>query len=148
MNDYKPQESMSARTIATQFFDRYRDQNVDGMVDLFTPSATLEYVPLNLQGTVSEAGAGVWNALIDTFPDLTNQVQSLRQDETGRVAFVDVWISGTQHKTAFGIPNQGKSYNLRHLFIFETNEMGKITSLVSFWDNADWYTQLGKTTLV
>jgi steroid delta-isomerase-like uncharacterized protein len=138
----------SVAAIATQFFDRYRAQDVDGMVDFFIPSATIEYVPLNLKGTVTEAGAGVWNALIDTFPDLTNQVQSIRQDETGRVAFVDVWISGTQQKTAFGIPNQGKFYNLRHLFVIETNEVGKISNLVSFWDNADWYTQLGKTSLV
>jgi steroid delta-isomerase-like uncharacterized protein len=147
MNTHNQPETLSAMAIATQFFDLYRVQDIDGMVALFTPTATLEYVPLNLKGTVAEAGAGVWNALIETFPDLTNQVQSIRQDETGQVAFVDVWISGTQHKTAFGITNQGKFYNLRHLFVLETNEMGKITSLVSFWDNADWYTQLGKTRL-
>ncbi|MEO0488770.1 MAG: ester cyclase [Cyanobacteria bacterium J06659_2] len=137
----------SAKAIATQFFDAYRDQDVSAMVDLFDPAGTVEYVPFNLQGLVEEAGAGVWNGLIEAFPNLTNRVLNIRQDETGRIAYADVFIGGTQLKDAFGVPNQGKTYDLRHLFIFEINEIGKITSVVSFWDNADWYQQLGKTTL-
>ena len=139
---------LAPKTVVTQFFDAYRNQNVSAMVDLFDPAGTVEYVPFNLKGSVVEAGTSAWNALIEAFPNLTNRVLSIRQDETGRVTYADVMIGGTQVKEVFGVPNQGKTYDLRHLFIFETNEAGKITSVVSFWDNADWYQQLGKTTLV
>ena len=142
-----PFQQPSAVAIATLFFNAYRNQNVSAMVDLFDPAGTVEYVPFNIKGSVTEAGAGAWNTLIDAFPNLTNRVISIRQDETGQVAYADVFIGGTQAKDAFGVPNQGKTYNLRHLFVFETNDTGKITSVVSFWDNADWYQQLGKTTL-
>ncbi|MEO0989091.1 MAG: ester cyclase [Cyanobacteria bacterium J06639_14] len=137
----------TAKTVATQFFDRYRTQDVAGMVNLFASGGTVEYVPYGLKGPVDEAGAGTWNTLIEAFPNLTNRIISIRQDETGRLAYVDVFIGGTQVKEAFGVPSQGKTYDLRHLFVFETNEAGQITSVVSFWDNADWYQQLGKTTL-
>ena len=107
----------------------------------------MEYLPFNAQDLVTEVGVSSWNGLIDAFPDLTNQVTIVRQNETHRVAFVDVVISGTQVKDAFGISNQGKHYSLRHLFVIEINARGKILSMVAFWDNADWYRQLGKTTL-
>lgn len=85
--------------------------------------------------------------LIDAFPDLRNEVRSIRETADGRTAYVDVDILGTQTKDVFGVPNSGQSYDLRHLFVIETNEEGKITQLTSFWDNADWFRQLGKTTL-
>ena len=44
-------------------------------------------------------------------------------------------------------PDQGKHYDLRHLFVIETNDVGKILSMMAFWDSVDWYQQLGKTTL-
>lgn len=137
----------SAKNIAIQFFDRYRSQQVNDMVALFASEGTVEYVPFNGKGLVTEVGVSSWNGLIDAFPDLTNQVTTVRQNETHRVAFVDVVISGTQVKDAFGISNQGKHYDLRHLFVIEINDEGKILSMVAFWDNADWYRQLGKTTL-
>ncbi|MEM8810817.1 MAG: ester cyclase [Cyanobacteria bacterium P01_D01_bin.6] len=137
----------SAKAVATQFFDAYRNQDVSAMVDLFDPTGTVEYVPFNLKGPSSEAGAGAWNALIEAFPNLTNRILSVRQDETGHVAYADVFIGGTQIKEVFGVPSQGKTYDLRHMFIFEINDAGKIISVISFWDNADWYQQLGKTTL-
>lgn len=137
----------SAKEAAVQFFDDYRNQNISAMVDLFDPAGTVEYVPFNLNGSVEEAGAGTWRMLIDAFPNLTNRVLSIHQDETGLFAHADVFISGTQAKEVLGVPNQGKTYDLRHLFVFEINEVGKIIHVVCFWDNADWYQQLGKTSL-
>ncbi len=143
----QPDPKTSAKVIATQFFDAYRAQNVSAMVELFDPAGTVEYVPFNVKGSVAEAGEGTWNTLIDSFPNLTNRILTIRQDETERVAYADVFIGGTQAKDAFGVPSQGKTYDLRHLFVFEIDEAGKITHVVSFWDNADWYQQLGKTSL-
>ena len=140
-------ELPSAGAIAQQFFDAYRNQDVAAMVALFTPTGTVEYVPFKLKGSVEEAGAGAWNALIDAFPNLSNRVLQIRQDATGQAAYADVMISGTQTKEVFGVPNRNQSYDVRHLFVIETDEDGKISSMVSFWDNADWYRQLGKTNL-
>jgi steroid delta-isomerase-like uncharacterized protein len=140
---------MSAKEIATQFFDAYRAQNVAEMGGLFVQDATIQYIPFGEAGIggVQEAGVTTWKGLIEAFPDLTNKVNNIWQDETGFTAFVDVNIGGTQAKDAFGIKNQGNHYWLPHLFIFHLNAQGRITKLISYWDNVDWYRQLGKTSL-
>lgn len=130
---------------AKAFFEKYNAQDVPAMVALFEPNGIVEYVPFDLSGPVEEIGPGSWGVLIDSFPDLRNEVRSIR--EGGNFAFVDVDIRGTQEKEAFGVPSKGKSYNVRHFFIFEISSSGKIKHVTSFWDNAAWYQQLGKTKL-
>jgi steroid delta-isomerase-like uncharacterized protein len=132
---------------ARTFFVRYNDQNVPAMVDLFSPGGIVEYVPLHLEGPATEVGPGSWGVLIDAFPDLHNEVQSVTISADGKAAFVDVFIGGKQAKDAFGIINQGKAYWLRHLFAFHFDAEGKISRVTSYWDSVDWYTQLGKTGL-
>ena len=102
------------------------------MLELFDPAGIVEYVPFNLIGSVEEVGKSALNTLIEAFPNLTNRVLSICQDETRHIAYADVYIGGTQVKEAFGVPSQGKTYDLRHLFIFYINEAGKITRVVSF----------------
>lgn len=134
---------------AKKFFDAYRARDVDAMAQLFTQDATFAYVPFGDAGTgnVLEKGVPVWRTLIDTFPNLRNEVKAVWEDKSGRAAFVDVYIGGKQAKDGFGIPNKGQDYWLRHLFVLDTNEAGQITKITSYWDNATWYTQLGKTSL-
>ncbi|MEM8795820.1 MAG: nuclear transport factor 2 family protein [Pseudomonadota bacterium] len=134
----------TAASVAAELFDLYRDQDVPGMIQLFKPQGTVEYVPFGLSGPVEEIGPGSWGVLIDSFPDLSNTVRSITGDETGRKAYVDVDISGTQAKEAFGVPSKGNAYTLRHLFLIETDEDGLVTNMTAFWDNVDWYRQLGK----
>jgi steroid delta-isomerase-like uncharacterized protein len=141
------QNATSTKEVAMQWFDRYRAQDVDGMVAMFMPDAIIEYVPLDLQANPEQLAVNGWRVLIDAFPDLTNEVRQVWQDTAENVAFVDVYIGGTQHKDAFGIPNQGQKYWLRHLFILEVNDAGKIIKMTAFWDSATWYQQLGKTQL-
>lgn len=136
-----------AKEAAEAFFARYNDQDVPAMVALFQPEGVVEYVPFNLSGPVEEVGPGSWGVLIDAFPDLNNTVHSIHETAGGRTAFVDVNIAGTQTKDAFGVPSKGEAYDLRHMFIIETNTDGRITQVTAFWDNADWYRQLGKTAL-
>ena len=138
-----------ASKAAEKFFDAYRAQDVDAMVALFTEDATFEYVPFGEAGSgnVREDGAPVWRTLIQAFPDLRNEVNQIWVDESGEIAFVDVHIGGTQAEDAFGIENRGEDFWLRHLFVLETDEEGMITRITSFWDNATWYSQLGKTSL-
>ncbi|MEM9010910.1 MAG: nuclear transport factor 2 family protein [Pseudomonadota bacterium] len=136
-----------AADAAKAFFDSYRAQDVPAMIALFEPGGLIEYVPFALEGAVEEVGPGSWGVLIDAFPDLSNDVHSITEAADGRTAFVDVSISGTQAKAAFGVPNRGQAYDVRHLFVVETDPDGDITRVTAFWDNADWYRQLGKTTL-
>jgi steroid delta-isomerase-like uncharacterized protein len=132
---------------AIAWFDRYRSQDVDGMVAMFMPDAIIEYVPLDLRATPEQLAINGWRVLVDAFPDLTNEVKQVWQDTSDNSVFVDVYIGGTQKKDAFGIPNQGQKYWLRHLFILTMNDEKKISKMTAFWDSATWYQQLGKTQL-
>jgi hypothetical protein len=51
----------SAKETAIAWFDRYRSQDIDGMVALFTPEAIIEYVPLHLQATALQLAANGWS---------------------------------------------------------------------------------------
>ena len=44
---------MSAKKIATQFFDAYRAQNIDRMRSLFAEDAVIQYVPFGKAGIVT-----------------------------------------------------------------------------------------------
>ncbi|UWR23442.1 nuclear transport factor 2 family protein [Sulfitobacter sp. S190] len=134
-----------AADAAEAFFDRYRAQDVPAMIELFSPEGTVEYIPFGFSGPVEEVGPGSWGVLIDAFPDLSNEVHSITEDAAGTRAFVDVNISGTQAKDTFGIVNRGRAYDLRHMFVIEVDAAGGITHVTAFWDNADWYRQLGRT---
>jgi len=140
-------QTQSATKIAAKLFDHYRAQDVPAMVAMFQPEGIVEYVPFALAGPVEEVGPGSWGVLIDSFPDLTNKVRSITGDASGRKAFVDVDISGTQEKEAFGVPSKGRAYSVRHFFVLDTNDAGQITHMTSFWDNVDWFRQLGKDTI-
>jgi hypothetical protein len=60
-------------------------------------------------------------------------------------------IGGTQRKDLiYGqvrIPSQGKHYELPHAFLLQIDESGLIKEVAAYWDNASFYSQLGKTTL-
>ncbi len=142
-----PAKSDAAIAQVGEFFDRYNRQDVPAMIELFEPEATIEYVPFALSGPVEEIGPGSWGVLIDSFPDLHNTVNSVHAAADGRTVFVDVNIGGTQTKEAFGVASKGNAYDVRHFFVFALNSEGSIEHVTSFWDNADWYRQLGKTEL-
>jgi ketosteroid isomerase-like protein len=128
-----PSKLISAKEVALQWFDRYRSQDVEGMVALFATEAIIEYVPLHLKATASELAANGWSVLIDAFPDLTNQIEEVSLDETGKVAFVDVYIGGTQRKDAFGIPKS--NYLLFNCGMTENGKIDRVgdkTKFVSF----------------
>ncbi|MGF1553592.1 MAG: nuclear transport factor 2 family protein [Paracoccaceae bacterium] len=132
---------------ARRFFELYDAHEVEAMVDLFAEDGTVAYVPLGAEGPVEEVGRQSWSGLIDAFPDLANEVRTIRETADGRFAYVDVDISGTQARDAFGIENEGKAYAVRHLFVVGVDEDGAITEMTAFWDNASWYRQLGRTEL-
>ncbi|HLH68682.1 MAG TPA: nuclear transport factor 2 family protein [Candidatus Dormibacteraeota bacterium] len=146
--------SVSALTpveAVTAFFDAYRAHDVERMVELCSENADFHYVPFEVwtrqrvirgDGKVRTIGKAFWTTLIDSFPDLTNRVTSITADDRGNVA-VEVVISGTQAKTFGAISNQGRRYDLPHLFRFRVSPEGQIEEITAYWDSADWYRQLG-----
>jgi hypothetical protein len=93
-------------------------------------------------GKVCTVGKAIWTALIDTFPDLSNAVTSVKSDDEGNVA-ARVSVSGRQAK-AFGVIGcTGRHYDLPHLFVFHVDSDGLIDDIAAYWDNADWKKQLG-----
>lgn len=138
---------ISALDVAQRFFTYYQNRDVEGMLTCFAPGGQIDYLPIGLRGAADDAGRQVWGALLDVFPDLSNQVTATHLEQSGHVVVVEVTISGTQSKDAFGIQNQGRRYELPHVFIICTDEAQRITLMKAYWDNAAWYLALGRTSL-
>jgi steroid delta-isomerase-like uncharacterized protein len=142
------QSSQSVRA----FFNAYREHDVEAMVELCTDNANFRYVPSEIvrkqrvirgEGKVRGVGKTCWTALIDAFPDLSNEITNLIEDGSGNVA-AEVVTSGTQGKDFGTLANQQRHYDLLHLFLFHVDRDGLIDDIVTYWDNADWYRQLGR----
>jgi steroid delta-isomerase-like uncharacterized protein len=137
--------------VVTAFFDAYRDQDVERMVELCTDNADFHYVPFELwgrqrvirgNGKVRTIGKVIWTTLIDSFPDTTNRIVNITSDSQGNVA-AEVMISGTQAKPFGMIGCQGRHYDLPHVFLFRVGKQGLIKEVTAYWDTADWQRQLG-----
>src|SRR5438876_12236651 len=96
----------NATEVVTSFFDAYREQDVERMVELCSDNADFHYMPFELwgkqrvirgDGKVRTIGKVIWTTLIDSFPDLTNKIMYITSDDEGNVA-AEVMISGTQAK--------------------------------------------------
>jgi steroid delta-isomerase-like uncharacterized protein len=144
--------SPSAVEVVTTFFDAYRVHDVERMVELCSDNADFHYIPFEVwtrqrvihgDGKVRTIGKALWTTLIDAFPDLTNEVTSITADDEGNVA-AEVVISGTQAKPYGTIVNQGLHFDLPHVFLFRVGKDGLIEEISGYWDNADFYRQLGR----
>ncbi|MBD2842630.1 ester cyclase [Erythrobacter rubeus] len=129
---------------AEEFFRRYNSRDPEAMADALSDDATIDYPPLGEPMSL-EDGKGVWAQLMDVFPDLSEDVHEIDETADGKAAFVHVTISGTQAKDGFGIDNQGKRYELRHLFKFDLADGGTVDRVTAYFDAAGWFLQLGKT---
>jgi steroid delta-isomerase-like uncharacterized protein len=144
--------SPSAVEVITAFFEAYRAHDLERMVELCSDNADFHYIPFEVwtrqrvirgDGKVRTIGKVLWATLIDAFPDLTNEVTSITADDEGNVA-AEVVISGTQAKPYGTITNQGLHYDLPHVFLFQVGKDGLIEEITGYWDNADFYRQLGR----
>jgi steroid delta-isomerase-like uncharacterized protein len=144
-------EQRTAADVVAEFFDVYRRQDVDAMVDLCSDNAEFSYVPFEIwrkqevlrgDGKVRSIGKPIWAGLIHAFPDLTNEVKSITSDDSGNVA-VEAVIGGTQAGPWGPIAPRGQAYAEPHLFVFHVDSDGKIDSITGYWDNASIYRQLG-----
>jgi predicted ester cyclase len=117
------------------------------MLSLCTDDAQLRYVPMGKQGEgkIREVGKAIWSGLIDAFPDLRVTLESAFADQHNVAA--EVMIGGTQKKDFLNIPNQNRHYDLPHAFLLNIGDHGLITGITAYWDNASFYSQLGKNAL-
>ena len=137
--------------VVESFFDAYRVHDIERMVDLCDDMASFRSVPFEVwrkqrvircNGKVATVGKVLWTGLINSFPDLTNEITSLISGRDGRVA-AEVMISGTQKKGWGSIGARGRRFRSPHLFLFHVNDRGKIDSITSYSDNAAVRAQLG-----
>ncbi len=144
--------SPSAVEVITAFFEAYRERDLESVVELCSDNADFHYIPFEVwgrqrvirgDGKVRTVGKALWTALIDAFPDLTNEVTYITADDEGNVA-AEVVISGTQAKPYGTITNQGLHFDLPHVFLFRVGRDGLVEEVSGYWDNADFYRQLGR----
>ena len=120
---------LTRKGTCVEFFSAYQDLDIDRMVGLFTPDATIDFKPLGEsgKGKVSELGRGLWSALIDAFPDLDNTIDTF--DLNGDAVTCYVVIFGTQTKEFAGIPSKGLKFESDHVLYL--NSMKTIKRLHS-----------------
>ena len=137
--------------VVRDFFDKYREHDVQGMADLCDINADFSYPPFEMwgkqrvvraDGKVGTVGKAIWAGLIQSFPNLSNVVHSVDANDEGDVV-VQVDIGGTQQLPWGFIRPAGQTYSEPHLFIFNVNEAGLINSITAYWNNAGISQQLG-----
>src|SRR3984893_5291342 len=146
-----PRTAESAAGVVTEFFDRYRAHDVEGMTDLCWVDADFSYVPVELwgkqrvlrgDGKVRTIGKPLWTGLIASFPNLSNTVHTTTSNDDGDVV-VEVDIEGTQQLAWGLITPAGKHYSEPHLFIFHVEADLLIDSITAYWHDAGICQQLG-----
>jgi ketosteroid isomerase-like protein len=141
----RPRTAESAAAAVTQFFDRYRAHDVEGMTDLCSMNADFCYVPVELWGkqrVLRGYGKPLWSGLIASFPDLSLAVQSITSNDDGDVV-VQVDIEGTQQLPWGLIAPAARHYREPHLFIFHVGPDLLIDSITAYWNDAGIARQLG-----
>lgn len=118
------------------------------MAEVCTRDATLRYVPLGKRanGFVFNDGIALWRETIESFDAFTVDVRWIRLDQLGN-AYCEVFTGGRQAKDAFGVENRGRDVWLEQLYILHASWDGRIDRLTAYWDQAEFYRQLGKATI-
>ena len=141
----------SAAGVVTEFFDRYREHDVEGMTDLCSINADFSYVPVELwgkqrvvrgDGKVGTVGKPIWAGFINSFPDFSNTVHTMAANDEGDVV-VEADLEGTQRLPWGLTAPAGRHYSEPHLFVFHVGGDLLIDSITAYWDNAGISRQLG-----
>jgi ketosteroid isomerase-like protein len=141
----------SASQAVTDFFAAYGRHDVETMADMCTDNADFSYIPFEAwgkqrvirgDGKVRTVGKVLWTGLINSFPDLFNQVHTVDANDDGDVV-VTCDIGGTQQVAWGFIAAQGRAFSEPHLFIFHVDEAGLIDKVKAYWDGAGFNRQLG-----
>jgi ketosteroid isomerase-like protein len=133
---------VSARSVAERFFDRLQAGQVDDILGLMTPDATVSLVPLDRHGPMATDGAAYLQELTRSFPDLVVYVRRLfvTADST---AVAEITIEGTQAGDFLAAVNQEKHVELDQAWMLTVTPAGRISAVTAYWDQNQLYRRLG-----
>jgi ketosteroid isomerase-like protein len=149
--DARADAAESAAQVVTEFFDRYRAHDVEGMTDLCAINADFCYVPFEVwgkqrvlrgDGKVATVGKPLWTGLLSSFPNLSNTVHTVTANDDGDVV-AEVDIEGTQQLPWGLIAPAGQHYCEPHLFVFHVGPDALVDSITAYWNDAGISQQLG-----
>jgi ketosteroid isomerase-like protein len=133
---------MSARSLAEEFFGRLQAGEVDEILGLMTPEATVSLVPLDWHGPMADGGASYLRELSRSFPDLVVRVRRLfvTGDDT---AVAEITIDGTQADDFLAVVSQEKHVDLDQAWMLRVTPDDRISAVTAYWDQNQLYRRLG-----
>ena len=133
---------MSARSLAEKFFGHVQAGEVDEILGMMTPDATVSLVPLNRHGPMAADGASYLRELARSFPDLLVRVRRLfvTADNT---AVAEITINGTQAEDFVAVANQEKQFDLDQAWMLKVTPDDRISAVIAYWDQNQLYRRLG-----
>ena len=133
---------MSARSLAVEFFARMEAGEVDEILAMMTPEATVSLVPLDRHGPMAAEGVSYLRELAGSFPDLLVRVRRLfvTGDNT---AVAEITIDGTQDDVFFAVANLEKQVDLDQAWMLMVTPDDRIGAVVAYWDQNQLYRRLG-----
>jgi predicted ester cyclase len=125
-----------------EFFSAYQEMDIERMMNLASPEATVWFKPLgdDGKGLFREFGKTVWRLLMDCFPDLDNTVDTITKEGDQTVCRVSIF--GNQEKDFLGLPARGYGFKSDHIFIFHFDQADRIKHLQIDWDHNSFVRQL------
>jgi predicted ester cyclase len=133
---------VSAHHVAEKFFGHLQAGEVDDMLGLMTPDATVSLVPLNRHGPMATDGAAYLRELALSFPDLLVSVRRLfvTADNT---AVAEITIDGTQAGDFLALTYQEKHVELDQAWMLKVTSADWISAATVYWDQNQLYRRLG-----
>jgi steroid delta-isomerase-like uncharacterized protein len=133
---------VSAHSLAERFFGRLQAGEVDEILALTTPDATVSLVPLNRHGPMAADGACYLRELAGAFPDLEVRVRRLFVAADG-TAVAEITLEGTQAGDFLAVANTEKHVHLDQAWMLTITPDDRISAVVVYWDQNQLYRRLG-----
>ena len=143
MQTVDQQLKLSLKNKCVQFMFAYQQKDVDKMMTFCDLNGTVEFLPLGDagKGSIGGLGRGIWESLVECFPDIDNTLDAAVADDY-RTVRCQVVIRGTQKKDFANITSQGKHFDSDHIFIFHINDENRIDHISVQWNHEDFVRQL------
>ena len=133
---------MSARQVARDFFHHMQAGDVDEILGMATPAASVSLVPLQMHGSMAAEGADYLHELARSFPDLLVDLRRLFVT-TDNTAVAEITLEGTQADVFLGAANLEKHVDLDQAWMLEVTPDDRITAVTAYWDQNQLYRRLG-----
>jgi ketosteroid isomerase-like protein len=133
---------LSARSLAEKFFGHIEAGEVEEILGMVTPDATVSLVPLNRHGSMAADGAYYLRELARSFPDLLVRVRRLFVT-TDNTAVAEINVDGTQADDFLAVANQEKHLDLDQAWMLKVTPDDRISAVIAYWDQNQLYRRLG-----